>query len=29
MEAVSKALEMDFIEWKLAKEEMGEEVMTC
>ena len=29
MEAVSKALEMDFTEWKLAKEEMGEEVMKC
>ena len=29
MEAVSKALEMDFTEWKLAKEEMGEEGMTC
>ena len=26
MEAVSRALEMDFTEWKLEKEEKGEEV---
>ena len=26
MEAVSRALEMDFTEWKLEKEEAGEEV---
>ena len=26
MEAVSQALELDFSEWKLAKEEKGEEV---
>ena len=26
MEAVSRALELDFIEWKLEKEEKGEEV---